>query len=580
MPSIKRSGSLPFLADFVYLDGVVADCGYCHIDEAALLADSLKRLGSGMHLFISAGPPSMQIGCPFESLTEIAPYVRVGSDTVDSWAGSVLDGFSQYTRLTAPSIAPHHFGDLASLLVGRVHCKMRNGNGKGRICGPGPDYTIPSNQSSMTEDEVYSYTSMVAIFRSTWWPSGVLSEMDDFMLGLLTKVDVIRITMNSMRTRQVIDAGSKSFAGPGVVWTSDDSTEAGWKYVLLVNLGPAESSVSVRFVELGIEPNWSCAVQELWGRQHLLPADTATAELTATLQPHASVLVKLSQCTAAASAASVATVKTDDKCAVVDVSNTATLHEAQRQARAAGASAPCVRVLLGQRVFRLAEPLVLSAADSHTTFVGGEITTAVDVPASAWNLPAERAVGGSTASSPVAASLEVSRLVNSSEWGKVDGSATSSVPGEHLSLLVQVAGVWRPMTVARWPNIPFDYGDVPPVNWTTISATCPCAGAPGPGGGCGAGAPSSACGVNCSSFQWADDTDRPARWVTAAEEGRLFIHGFFKYLWRDHFAPITKVDVANRRLSTNASIGSTSGVTNDSFYYAYGLHGEPRIRSS
>lgn len=25
----------------------------------------------------------------------------------------------------------------------------------------------------MDEDEVYSYASMVAIFRSTWWPSGV-----------------------------------------------------------------------------------------------------------------------------------------------------------------------------------------------------------------------------------------------------------------------------------------------------------------------------------------------------------------------------------------------------------------------
>jgi len=270
-----------------------------------------------------------------------------------------------------------------------------------------------------------------------------------------------------------------------------------------------------------------------------------------------------------------------EKCAVVDVAaSTATLHEAQQQARAAGASAPCVRVLLGARVFRLVEPLVLSAADSHTTFVGGEITTAIDVPVDAWKLPADREVG-STASSQAGtaiATLEVSPLVNSTGWGKVTGSATSSVPGEHLSLLVHVDGIWRPMTVARWPNVPFDYGDVPPVNWTTISATCPCAGAPG--GGCGAGAPSSTCGVNCSFFQWANDTDRPTRWVTAAEEGRLFIHGFFKYLWRDHFAPITKVDVTNRQLSTNVSIGSVSGITNDSFYYAYGIHGEPRVLSS
>jgi hypothetical protein len=298
----------------------------------------------------------------------------------------------------------------------------------------------------------------------------------------------------------------------------------------------------------------------------LLSATTMSPEVNAGTQADAQSTPAL--------ASSGATVKADDEeCAVVDVAaSTATLHEAQQQARAAGASAPCVRVLLGQRVFRLVEPLVLSAADSHTTFVGGEITTGIDVPADAWNLSAYREVG--TASSPVVASLEVSRLLNSTEWGKVAGSGTSGIgAGEHLSLLVQLGGIWRPMTVARWPNIPFDYGDVPPVNWTTISATCPCAGAPG--GGCGTGAPSTACGVGCSSFQWADDTDRPMRWVTAAEEGRLFIHGFFKYLWRDHFAPITKVDVANRQLSTNISIGSTSGITNDSFYYAYGIHGEP-----
>ena len=34
--------------DFIYLDGVVADCGRCHIAEAALVSDALKRLGNGM----------------------------------------------------------------------------------------------------------------------------------------------------------------------------------------------------------------------------------------------------------------------------------------------------------------------------------------------------------------------------------------------------------------------------------------------------------------------------------------------------------------------------------------------------
>ena len=101
------------------------------------------------------------------------------------------------------------------------------------------------------------------------------------------------------------------------------------------------------------------------------------------------------------------TASTAAPCAVIDVSKTqATLHDAQKLARVATASAPCVRVLLGERSFRLAEePLVLSAADAHTSWEGGEVTTAVDVPSSSW-----RAVAGSSGSS-----LDVTGLVNRSE---------------------------------------------------------------------------------------------------------------------------------------------------------------------
>ena len=248
---------------------------------------------------------------------------------------------------------------------------------------------------------------------------------------------------------------------------------------------------------------------------------------------------------------------------MVDIRNATTnLHAAQAQARAAATSAPCVTVLLGQRSFRLTEPLLLSAADSHTSWHGGEITTAVDVPPSAW----QRA-GGTSVSL-----LDVAPLVNRSEWGGFAGDANGELPGAHLSLLLQVHGIWRPMTVARWPNVPFSYGDVPPVNWTTISATCTCPGAPA--GGCDKADKPGPCGVGCDWFSWANDTDRPLRWVDAAREGRLFVHGFFKYMWKDHFASIASVDVANRRMSSNGSIGGAYGVTNDSFYYAYGMREE------
>jgi hypothetical protein len=165
-------------------------------------------------------------------------------------------------------------------------------------------------------------------------------------------------------------------------------------------------------------------------------------------------------------------------CVVLDISQTnVTLDAAQQQARAVLATAPCVNVLLGRRRFRLAQPFVLSAADSRTNWRGGEITTAVDVPAAAWQLPSDPSESrGETRA------LYVSRFVSRSEWGTIAEDSSSLLPEAHLSLLLQYRGVWRPMTIARWPNVPFQYGDVPPVNWTTISKACTCPGAPG--GGC------------------------------------------------------------------------------------------------
>ena len=64
--------------DFIYFDGIL-DCGRCHIGVVALLSDSLRRLGNGMYLFTSWGPPSAAAGCSFEALSALAPYVRVGS---------------------------------------------------------------------------------------------------------------------------------------------------------------------------------------------------------------------------------------------------------------------------------------------------------------------------------------------------------------------------------------------------------------------------------------------------------------------------------------------------------------------
>jgi len=293
--------------DFIYLDGVEGPgtCG-CQIGAVALLADSLRRLGNGMFMYTSYGPPDPTYGCSYAALSELAPYVRVGTDTVDAWFGSYEYHFSAYTRLVAPSVGPNHFGDLAGLWVGKVHCPL---NSQG--CKPGPDFYVPSNESVLTKDEVISYASLNAMFRSSWWPAGALSEMDDFAFSLLTNDAMIRITMNSKNNRQVPTSPStpvSSWTGPGVVWTADDRTE-NWKYVMLVNMCPCSAGlgcnpacgaasngldVDVDFITLGLPLSTTCDVTELWGNQHM---GKVFQKLHVTLRSHASHVVKLSNCT-------------------------------------------------------------------------------------------------------------------------------------------------------------------------------------------------------------------------------------------------------------------------------------------
>jgi hypothetical protein len=219
----------------------------------------------------------------------------------------------------------------------------------------------------------------------------------------------------------------------------------------------------------------------------------------------------------------ISTTSTTPSCAVLDWSSSSAggLEEALTQARArkAASLAGCVDVKLGRRSFYQPQTLVLTAADSGTNLIGGEITAGVDVPPSAWKQKVSSSSSSSSNSSGPAAlpgtkvleldTISLLALNGSSAQHAAFGSPLGTT---HLQLLVEVQGVWRPMTLARWPNIPFEFDEVPPVAWTTVGAL-----------------PDPKCGVLCKSFEWANDTERPSRWAKAATEGRLFIHGFFKY---------------------------------------------------
>jgi hypothetical protein len=240
------------------------------------------------------------------------------------------------------------------------------------------------------------------------------------------------------------------------------------------------------------------------------------------------------------------TVAAKPSCVLVDVSaSNVTLEGAQQQARALKAKgAGCVNVTLGHRSFHLTRPLFLTANDSGVNWVasGADVTAAVDVPPSAWGLPARPP--------------PLWQQPRSIDLAALFAGPSSVLYGDlsspyHLKLLLEVQhGVWRPLVHARWPNIPFATSDaeglVPAVNWTTVSSV--------PG--------NKSTQEKSKSFVWANNTDRPDKWVDAAAEGRLYLQGYFKYLWRDNRVKITQVDAVHRTLTTNATSGiSPTGLT-------------------
>lgn len=266
--------------DFVYFDGV-PDCGECHLGELRLLADAASRLGNGLFIYMSYGSSE----CPAaEVFAAGAAYARLACDTVDSWPTLLANW--EAAAAAAPLTGPGRFGDLASLMVGAVH---RNGG------APGPDYVIPSPQSSLTEDEVVGYASLVAMSRSTWWPSGALDRMTPFMASLLTNTEVLRVSMASSGTRLVALS-----AESGHVWASEDK-ERGWTYVLLGNPGNSSYSknatVGATLSQLGVNAA-SCQWRDLWLGEDL---GRVAGSVGALLRPHAAVLGRLSNCSGSTS---------------------------------------------------------------------------------------------------------------------------------------------------------------------------------------------------------------------------------------------------------------------------------------
>ena len=244
-------------------------------------------------------------------------------------------------------------------------------------------------------------------------------------------------------------------------------------------------------------------------------------------------------------------------CTVLDISSasnqsTTTILSAQLQAQSllSQPTSKCVTVLLTGRTF--IQSLSLTTLDNRTRWIGGTFTDAIDIPSCMWTKTSKTSTSTTT-------TLQQQHSLNLNNFNISTSHLGDDVSTQHFQLLVQmpITKEWRPMIYARFPNIPFFYKDkeTPPVNWTKVG-TVP---------------DDPQCGLHCQRFTWSNKTNQPMRWVKAAAEGRLYVQGLFKYMWRDNRVGIDHVDVQKRQLSTQSPTIGVSGVYPGALYFAYGM---------
>jgi alpha-galactosidase len=140
--------------------------------------------------------------------------------------------------------------------------------GKERFAGPG-GWNDPDNiligfilwndalvRAPLRPDEQYTYVSLWALLAAPLIFGGDMTQLDDFTLGLLGNDEVIAVNQDALGRQ----AAPVFRDGDLEVWAKD--MEDGSKAVGLFNRGPALTTVTARWTDLGITGRW--LVRDVW----------------------------------------------------------------------------------------------------------------------------------------------------------------------------------------------------------------------------------------------------------------------------------------------------------------------------
>ncbi|PZD93238.1 alpha-galactosidase [Paenibacillus sambharensis] len=250
--------------DFVKVDDIAASRLYdAHLDEIAMIRRSIDKCGRDMVLSLSPGPAPLEYEQQF---TEGANMWRMTDDFWDLW--HLLYGMFERCEKWAPYVKEGSWPDCDMLPLGHLGIRSVDGGGADRW-------------TRFTKDEQVTMMSLWSIFRSPLMFGGEMRDNDDWTLSLLTNEEVLHLHRTGREARQLYREGDR------VAWVS--GSEDGSTYVALFNAGDEPAEVSVTLEQLGLSGT-GVKARDLWQREDL---GTVDGKLSKQLQPHASMLVKL-----------------------------------------------------------------------------------------------------------------------------------------------------------------------------------------------------------------------------------------------------------------------------------------------
>jgi len=235
--------------------------------EIRQIATAIRNSGRDIVLSLSPGPTALE---RHAEVAEFAQMWRISNDIWDVWQGrgwpiGVRDQFENAARW-AQYAKPGNWPDADMLPVGELR--------------PYPDVGPGARHTRLTAVEQQTLLSLWAMARSPLIVGANLTLLDKDTLNLLTNADILKIDQTATASRQVLSEGNL------VVWTAD--LPGNGHALAAFNLGEQPLALDRAWSDFALAGSQSM-VKNVWTGERL----PASAHVTATLQPHASMVLTL-----------------------------------------------------------------------------------------------------------------------------------------------------------------------------------------------------------------------------------------------------------------------------------------------